>query len=200
MKDYNITVKVRNNYLLSAMRADGIETAAELSRKSGVGQSSIGVYLNLKEAPIKRKTGEWRDNIIKISETLRTLPEDLFPPQHIEKALPFNRAEIEMDPSELSQLSGADNRTPELLFSYKEASDIVSEQLDKLPPRKKRVIIEHMIEGRTFEAIGADLGISRSRTAQVLASGMRILKRFGVSEKSDLRIALKSFNDPGYGE
>jgi DNA-directed RNA polymerase sigma subunit (sigma70/sigma32) len=111
MKDYNITVKVRNNYLLSAMRSAGLETAAALSRVSGATQSSIGEYLNLKQIPISKKTGEWRENIIKISDALSVLPEDLFPPQHIESVLQTNRGELEMSIDEIGLF--IEQRTPE---------------------------------------------------------------------------------------
>jgi hypothetical protein len=53
MKDFNVTFKVRNNKLLSLMRMFGYETAADLSRASGVQQVDIGLYLNLKKAPLK---------------------------------------------------------------------------------------------------------------------------------------------------
>jgi RNA polymerase primary sigma factor len=50
MREYALEVKVKNNWLLQRMRLVGVETAAELSRLSGVSQGSIGDLLSLMES------------------------------------------------------------------------------------------------------------------------------------------------------
>ena len=46
--DYELTLKIRNAPLLNVMREMGYNTAAELSRASGITQVTIGEMLNLK--------------------------------------------------------------------------------------------------------------------------------------------------------
>ena len=56
MKDYEVTIKVRNGPMLRAMRMAGFETAADLFRACGVGQTVIGQYLALSRVP-RRQSG-----------------------------------------------------------------------------------------------------------------------------------------------
>jgi RNA polymerase sigma factor (sigma-70 family) len=184
MKDYNITVKVRNNYLLSAMRSAGLETAAALSRVSGATQSSIGEYLNLKQIPISKKTGEWRENIIKISDALSVLPEDLFPPQHIESVLQTNRGELEMSIDEIGLF--IEQRTPEEIAIENEDSRNITAAIDVLPFNQGEILRRRFgigCEERTLKESGMGLGrmagyinLSTERVRQIEHKAMRNLK------------------------
>jgi len=49
MKDYRITVKIKNNYMLKAMEKAGFYSGASLSKASNVGQTPISYFLNLKK-------------------------------------------------------------------------------------------------------------------------------------------------------
>ena len=89
-RDLLVIVTIKNNALLTAMRAAGCETAAALARDSGVSYTRVSDYLKLKIAPL-RQDGEWRSCILAISKTLCRLPEDLFPAPFIRRALDTNR-------------------------------------------------------------------------------------------------------------
>ncbi len=193
MKDYNITLKVRNNWLLSAMRDSRIYTVADLYRATGITQSTLGEYLNLKALPIHKKTGEWKETVLKIAAVLGRMPEELFPPQHIEKALPINRGELSASREEMQWL--ADNapaqRNPELLMEKKEAL----ERLDaflwlKLTDRERTAVLMRA-KGATWAEIGRDVGrdptgkggradknnVSTERARQLHCKAIRKLQR-----------------------
>lgn len=85
-KDYEVQVRVKNNWLLTAMRRKGCETAADLSRLTGVNQGTIGDLLNL-STTFMLQNGEWKKSVLMISAALCCLPEELAPPQHIEDPL-----------------------------------------------------------------------------------------------------------------
>ena len=43
MKDYSVSVRVKNNFLLTIMKDRGYEGAMQLSRESGVPAKQIGI-------------------------------------------------------------------------------------------------------------------------------------------------------------
>ena len=113
-KDYLIEVRVKNGYLHGKMREMGFETNVALSEKSGVDPSRISEFLNLRSYPMSRKTGEWLSGVMQLAEALDCVPEDLFPPQHLQNPLQKNKAEFELNLDEFTMLAGDD--TPETLM------------------------------------------------------------------------------------
>src|SRR5438046_7505014 len=108
-RDYAITIKVRNNRFLQHMQLNGYETSAALSRASGVSPSIIATYLGMKESPIlkNRVNFEWSKSILRLSEILRCLPEDLFPAIHLTKPLRKNEATFTADAADIDQISAS---------------------------------------------------------------------------------------------
>lgn len=174
MKDYSVQIKVRNAPLLNIMRLNGIETAAQLSRASGVSQSVIGKYLNLKEAPITPK-GRLSGQVIKIAKALKVLPEDLFPPQHLEKALNKNVAEVEMSLPEIESIACAGS-PDELLFDDEE----IQRAMGGLTPRQAKVLKDRFGfngESHTYREIGEKFGITGNRVQQIERDALKRFKK-----------------------
>ena len=103
MKDYLLQIRIKNAPLSRMMKANGIETAAELSRVSLISEQTIGHYLNLKTAPIDKR-GRWKESITKIADCLKVPPEMLFPEKHLTKALKRNVIEGEVSLEEVERL------------------------------------------------------------------------------------------------
>ena len=103
MKDYLLQIKIKNGPMMSIMRANNIDTAAELSRKTGVAQTIVGKYLNLQKIPFDT-AGRWKETVVRISEFLKVPPEMLFPEQHLTKALKTNIIEGEVSLGEMKEL------------------------------------------------------------------------------------------------
>ena len=78
MKDYRVEVKVKNNYLFNLMQSYGLSNGAELSRASGLDQTSIGRVLNLK-APAFTKKGETTATAQTLCDFFSCSVYDLFP-------------------------------------------------------------------------------------------------------------------------
>lgn len=127
MSDYEVTLTVKNNKLLSVMKLHGFHNAAMLSRATGVGQGTIGDYLNLKETMLNRH-GKLRTPVIKLAEFFQALPEDLFPEEQFEGKLEKNRARIEVDFVGVQQLLGADVQPAleETVSAVKEGQDFAT--------------------------------------------------------------------------
>lgn len=189
MKDYELTIKVKNNYLLTAMRNSGIETASELSKIAKVIPGLVGDYLNLKQTPYTKK-GDYRPSIIKIAEVLNKMPNDLFPEQHLEFALETNVKKIEVGLDEFKALTR--NNSPLEIVYEKEIKDMLYQSLDKLSQRDKRIIDLHFgLTGiaKNFSEIGKIEGISSTRARQIVEKTITRLRYPALT--SDLRKALK---------
>ena len=167
--DYIVELRIRNGYMRKQMLAKGYYSNAELSRASGVSSSRVGEFMNLLKAPIKR-SGDWAAGVAEIATTLRCLPKDLFPPQHLEQPLKKNRAELEMD---LDQISAITNASPEVLLIAKDAKNILSDAIDSLG-------MPHGDECNCAKCnanVGPSIGVTPNRVGQLIERGTRKLRR-----------------------
>ena len=179
MKDYQITLKIKNNIMLTAMKKAGFDTAASLSRATGVCQITTGYYLNLVTTPYnkRKKDGLFKQTILDISRVLKTLPEDLFPPQHLKKALSKNKLTTEVSLSELECITN--NSNPEKLIEFKEQKNEIDASLSTLNDRENFVIKRRFgidCDEKTLEECSNALGITRERVRQIEAKGLRKLR------------------------
>ena len=204
MKDYNITVTVRNNYLLTKMRELGIWTAADLWRATGVPQSTLGHYLGLL-LPARMKNGEFRPAVNRLADFFRCLPEDLFPPQHLDASLPKNRGEFAVDLVDVQWLLAGPERLAlpaDERIAEKNVATAISEALNNLTERQMRVIqLRYGFDGggeRTYSEIGKVIGVTRERVRQIELQALRRLRarsqsdviRDATGELSDERFKL----------
>ena len=180
MKDYSIEIKVKNNYLLTQMRQRGYQTAAELYRASGVTQTEIGKMLNLQIAPVN-KVGRVRTSVQKLAAFLMIGIEDMFPPQNILDPLAANKAQVELNMSELMSSNFLENKTAEQLLITEQAQSDIFKALNSLPPRIRKVItmrhgIQEYDREHTFTEIAQQIGKSMERSRQIYRKGMRYLR------------------------
>ena len=190
--DYIVELRIRNGYMRKQMLAKGYYSNAELSRASGVSQTRVGTFMNLKVAPIK-KSGDWVVGVEEIAVVLKCLPEDLFTPQHLEQPLEKNRAELEMD---LDQILAISNSSPETLLLAKNAKNTLSDAIDSLGQREAKAIREYFLDRMSWVEIaagmphgdgcncekcfgndGPSIGVSPPRVGQLIARGTRRLRR-----------------------
>jgi DNA-directed RNA polymerase specialized sigma24 family protein len=144
MKDYEITIKVRNNCLLSAIRKAGYESPAAFARHCGIGNVTLYAFIALKRLPLRvndQGVDQWAVAVQKMADALATTPESLFPPQHIRTCLEKNSATLEMDAGEAAFLID-NHRTsaPDFLLEQKELASHLDSALQTLSPRDACVI------------------------------------------------------------
>ena len=181
MKDYLLQIKIKNAPMMELMRLQGYENAAELSRASGVQQSTIGQYLNLNMAPWSSTRNEWKISIVKLADCLKVPIESLFPAQHLKKCLPKNSIEAEIDLKELEQLSQG-KLEPSIEDRLLEESqiNILDAALDTLLDREKKVLkMRHGIgypEPATLHKIADELSVTTERIRQLEAKALRKLR------------------------
>lgn len=191
MKDIRVIVTVKNAVMLRAMEQAGFSTAIELARASGVNNSTVGQYLNLKLAPYA-PSGELRDTIVRIGYALKRLPEDLFPAPFLRRALQTNRVTRDVDAASLPALMATAPPSiaydPERSFIVKEAVDSLMSALDSVKngygqnDARNIAIVKHYygLEGgepSTLNATAKHFGLTPNRVRQILANVERRLKR-----------------------
>jgi RNA polymerase sigma factor (sigma-70 family) len=186
MKDYLLQIKIKNAPMMNMMRANGLDTGADLSRLSNVSEGEIGLYLNLKKVPIK-KSGEWRISVLKIADSLRVLPDMLFPKQHITKALQTNQVEGQVSFEDIGHLIDScdvfvDRLSESITDEAREdALDMLDECLGTLAIREEKVLKRRFGIGiystpLNLDEVAQNFSISRERVRQIEAKALRKLR------------------------
>ncbi len=183
-KDYLITFTVKNNVMLKAMKENGFMTAVSLSKAAEVSINAVSEYLSLRSIPFsKRKQEEFKETIIKISKVLKRLPEDLFPEQHLKKALNKNKATIEMSTQDVSKILEY-KKNPQDLIEFKEGKNDLKIKIKRLLEtlsEREQLVLKHRfglggIATKTLEQITEVVGVSRERVRQIEAKALRRLR------------------------
>ncbi len=198
-KDYRVDIRVRNNWLLTRIEAAGYPTLSAFSRALGIKNPNFLSYLVNLKRPAVRKNGNWTSTVLRMAELLRCLPEDLFPPQHVHKALKKSTGTLQLGADEIPALLG---NMPSLAPSAEdgmerdEAVQLVHNMLDELPPRCRTVLMHRYGlngdgDGKTFEETSHEVGdVSRERVRQLEQKAFRLLQH--PSRSKSLKDALRT--------
>jgi RNA polymerase nonessential primary-like sigma factor len=199
-KDYAVQIRIKNNWLLARMRAAGFSSVNQLAKASGLNATVIGKYLNLKRAPMSRafgREGQWTKTVQRMAETLKCMPEDLFPPQHIDAPLKRNTAEIALGVDELPALlaqAPAMVLGPDAALDRAQAEAAIVQQLAALSAREERIIrLRFGFNGpvQTCLEIAAAAGLSTTRVQQIERKALEKLQH--PSRAGALRTAADTF-------
>lgn len=182
-KDYRIEVKVKNNKLLEKIEEAGYESVAAFSRACGLHQTAVGRFINMVQAPVNKWTGEYSPNFMKIVDSLRCMPEDIFPKAQMQEAMKVNKLTTKADIGDVQSLTTS-LRTlalpPEEKMIFDEARTAIQRAMETLTPREQRVLmlrfgfydgIEH-----TLEDIAKDFNLSRERIRHIEKKAFRKMK------------------------
>jgi hypothetical protein len=191
MKDIRVIVIVKNAVMLRAMEQAGFTTATELARASGVNNSTVGLYLNLKLAPYQ-PCGQLRPSILRISEVLKRLPEDLFPTPFLRRALQTNRVTRDVDAASFPALMH--EAPPSIAYDPERSlivQDAVASMMDALNSIKNMngevdtrniAVLKHYygLEGgepSTLDETARHFGVTRERVRQIILKVERQIRR-----------------------
>jgi RNA polymerase sigma factor (sigma-70 family) len=181
IKDYKLTLKVQNNYLLNQMLKRGIKNVAELSRLTNITPSYLGYIVNL-QTPAFSKAGKIYSKVQKLCDFFNCGIYDIFPEQHIENSLPKNKVEIEVNLEQLTPgylLESA--LDPATLLSTEQNNKLVNEMLDTLTEKEKRVmLLRYGLDGKDEHSLletGKIFNLSPERIRQIECKALRKLRR-----------------------
>jgi hypothetical protein len=190
MKDYHVTLTVKNNHLFNYMQMKGINTVKELSRQTTVSESTIGNFLNLQVAPMGRN--RWKPTVLTLAEFFKCQPEDLFPPQHIHEPMEKNKASFEMSSQDVTQITSSLRQTalsPEVSMMIGQSHDYLHKRLQEiLDPRSYEIIKARFGldtgEVDTLDKLGKRFKVAGSRIRQIELKALKKL-RFQARPKID---------------
>jgi len=177
MKEYNMQVKIRNNYLLTLMRERGIGNAAELARICDIGSGDAALIMGFKETPY-RKSGVLRSYVERVCDALGVSVDALYPPQHLSSALETNISETELsfDDVQLLQHRPQNEESAEMLAIESDKRNAVDSVLSTLGEREESILRMRFYEGLTLDEVAERCGVTRGRIRQIEAKALRKLR------------------------
>jgi RNA polymerase sigma factor (sigma-70 family) len=190
-KDYHLTITVKNNLLLSMMKARGIETVAELSRQTGITQKVLRDYLRLLRSAYNPRTKSIHPSVEQLCGFFNCLPDHIFPEEHLHTPLTTNTSSVEVSMEELKSIPGLIGPSPEDVLIGAEVNNALDAALDTLTTRQKDVVrMRFGLDGRehTLEEVAEKYGVGRERVRQIEKNALRLLR--GPSRADVLRDAL----------
>ena len=193
-KDYHLTITVKNNLLLSMMKARGIETVAELSRQTGISQNELGDYLRLLKSAYSERLGDFRFNVKRLCEFFNCLPDHIFPEEHLHTPLTTNSSSVEISMEELKSIPGISSPSPDVALIRAEVDDALYAALNNLNAKQKDILrMRFGLEGEryTLDEVAEKYGVSVERARQVEGKALRLLRESGYAKM--LRDGLKQY-------
>ena len=177
MKDYRVTVKVRNNRLINAIAEAGGEPGGKWCSRNGLNYISVNDLINMTASPI-RSDGSLRDVAAHLCDVLGKTPDDLWSAEQI-YPLEKNFSDMEMDFEQIQSLTVGGETTLLLDVTDIEAQErktLLSSVLERLSPRRRDVLRMRFEDGLTLDEAGKVLGITGFRVRQIEEDALRRLR------------------------
>lgn len=158
----------------SAMRRLGVQTVAELSRRSGVSGSCMGEILNSKKST-RTRTGKWRKTTLLMCASVGCEPSELFP-DDLDREIPAGFVSAFVEQAQLRD-DLASQPDPRSVYEAFETEKAISHVLQTLTDREREALTLRfgLSDGhpRTLEKVGSSLNVSRERARQIIAKAIR---------------------------
>ena len=176
MKDYRITVKVRNNRILKAIEASGATPGNKWCEENGMSYSVIYSLISMKSSPLMA-SGELRKDAVLLCEVLNCLPEDLWSNEQL-YPLETNISEIEMDGDQVAALmhNGQTSYLMDNSAERHQLSEHIDQVLSNLSDRERKILNMRFLDDLTLEETGKILGATSERIRQIEAKALRKLR------------------------
>jgi RNA polymerase sigma factor (sigma-70 family) len=175
VKDYRVTVKVRNNRLLRAIENCGYTPGQKFSDACGVPYVKVNNLLNMTVSPLNAD-GKIRPFVEKLIDFLCVPFDELFSSEQCE-ALATNKSEREVDAEQMFALT---NSEPLQLIHDDGLSNAIESALGILKEKERKVIeMRYGFNGeqeRTLEQIGDQWNIGRERVRQIELNALRKIR------------------------
>ena len=178
MKDYRVTVKVRNNRILRAIADAGGEPGGKWCAENGLQYGPVNDLINMTKGPLS-KTGEICQVAQKLCDVLNKIPEDLWSNSQL-YPLERNQSDVEMDRLEIDRLlpqAEEQSYLPDFSgLENEEISLVVDKVLSSLTERQECVIRMRYCQEMTISEVAKAQGCSRERIRQIEAIALRKLR------------------------
>lgn len=178
MKDFNVKLTVRSARLLDAI-VEKFGSQMQMARETGISQPAINAFVTMKRSPVNSKN--WSKSALDIAAALGKYPQDLWPEHLRDVRLKQATAELHLSVDEVKEITGGSNIGQKML---------IDKAMSQIPADSRHLAAVMMqLEGKTFDGIGKEFGVTRERARQIYERGLRILKhnmiKMGVRELND---------------
>jgi RNA polymerase sigma factor (sigma-70 family) len=177
MKDYRLTIKVRNNRLLKAIEAVGGTPGGKWCEVNGLSYSTVNNLINMTSSPLTAG-GELRLDAVRLCEVLGKLPEDLWSNEQL-YPLERNFSEMEMDHAQVVALLPQEQQSylPDFSeFERVQTKALVSKAVSALTLREQEVLRMKFEDDLTLDECASRLGVTSERVRQIYAGALRKLR------------------------
>lgn len=188
-KQIEITVRARNNLLIQARLAEGMNQAqASRAIGIGIGGQALNSYECFRTSPISKRGG-WTQTASRIANYYGADPGDLWPVELRKIEQPLLR--FELDAHEL--LSEGSRRAALPVsdtYEEQELREVIERNLTTLPERSAKIVSLHLgLFGRphTFVELGEMLGICHERVGQLFDRALARLRKLKWGEYKPIR-------------
>ena len=187
MKDYRVTVKVRNNRILKAIESAGGDPGGKWCEANGLPYHAINNMINMTRGPLSAN-GSLSQVAQDLCDVLNKLPEDLWSNDQL-YPLERHMSDVEMDRREIQAFLPKEQEQSYLPdfsdLERKEVKAIVDKTLATLQPRTEAVLRMRYEEDATYIEIAKMLGITQERVRQIEMKALRILRNPKLRELRD---------------
>lgn len=179
IKDYRVTIKVRNARIINALEEVGEVVGQKVSDKIGISYAKLLALSNLKLSPID-KEGNIIPEVLKLCEFTNKMPLDLFSPDQI-VPLEVNTADVDMTADDVQQLMlpTAGGGNPEKIMLDAQGYHKLNELLDTLTPRESKVLRLRFgidCDEHSLDEIGKLFEVSKERVRQIESKALRKMR------------------------
>jgi RNA polymerase sigma factor (sigma-70 family) len=174
MSDYRVTVKVRNNRILKAIKDIGAEPGQKWCEANGLVYTQINSLINLTESPLL-KTGSLSTSAEKLCDVLGKLPEELWTNDQI-RPLEKNFTELDMTQDQVMTLLPLSETSYIQDFDKKDLEEVMAAALSTLDRRESKVLNLRFKQGLRLDEIAEKFEISEERVRQIESKALRRLR------------------------
>ena len=177
MKDYRVTVKVRNNRILRAIEAIGGTPGGKWCEANGLQYVSVNGLINMTASPVL-PSGDFRSTAARLCEVLGKLPEELWSTEQL-YPLEKNFSDMEIDGAQLAAMLPQEQQyyLPDFSNLEKEqAKALMDKAKSTLSAREQRVLQMRFEEDNSYEACGKEFGVTKARVQQIERTALNKLR------------------------
>lgn len=178
MKDYRLTIRVRNNRLLKAIEAGGWVLGKKWCDANGLSYGRVNGLVNMTTSPLM-SDGRLYPDAARLCDVLGKLPEDLWSNEQL-YPLEKNFSEMEMDHGQVVAMLPSEQQSYPPDFSeieQKQARALLQKAMRSLSLNGQEVIRYRYEDDLTLEQCAKRMGLTKERIRQIEARAIRCLQK-----------------------
>lgn len=174
MNDYRVTIKVRNNRILTAIAKAGGDPGGKWCDANGLSYCTVNNLINMTASPLLA-SGRLSQTAERLCDVLNSTPEDLWSNEQL-YPLEKNFSELEMSHDQVMALVDSPVDFDMAAIENGEMKRDIALALSVLPERWREVVRMRIMEEMTADEVGEALGITGARVRQIEVRALRSLR------------------------